>query len=282
MTTGAGHGRSKTTGSYPEARGAHRPPRARGLDARGGERPRGTVTPRRHDDRRRSGPQRPRLGASGRDQPARERGNAVEGVRHDGHGDGGRVSRSPRSPSTSRNGWRGDFGRRAPRVVLTRTSNAGWGPCITERAAIGNRAHADAAISIHADGGPASGRGFHVIYPPSIRGLTDDIAQAVALLRAPDARRVPGRHGAAVCDAISAAPASRCAPTSAASTSRTCRRCSSRRGTCGTPTDARLLESPAFRERIAHGARSGHRALPSSLSAVKAHRGFPAAASRVS
>ena len=62
------------------------------------------------------------------------------------------------------------------RVVLTRTSNDGWGPCITERAAIGNRADADAAISIHADGGPAEGRGFHVIYPRAIRGLTDDIA----------------------------------------------------------------------------------------------------------
>jgi len=62
------------------------------------------------------------------------------------------------------------------RVVLTRRTNAGWGPCITERAAIGNRARAAAAISIHADGGPASSRGFHVIYPPSIRGLTDDMA----------------------------------------------------------------------------------------------------------
>ena len=41
------------------------------------------------------------------------------------------------------------------RVVLTRTTDTGWGPCITERAAIGNRAHADAAISIHADGGPS-------------------------------------------------------------------------------------------------------------------------------
>jgi N-acetylmuramoyl-L-alanine amidase len=64
------------------------------------------------------------------------------------------------------------------RVVLTRTTDNGWGPCITRRAAIGNRAHADAAISIHADGGPPAGRGFHVIYPPSIRGLTDDIAAA--------------------------------------------------------------------------------------------------------
>ena len=61
------------------------------------------------------------------------------------------------------------------RVVMTRTTNTGWGPCITERAAIGNRAHADAAISIHADGGPSGGRGFHVIYAPSIPGLTDDI-----------------------------------------------------------------------------------------------------------
>ena len=62
------------------------------------------------------------------------------------------------------------------RVVLTRRTNRGWGPCITSRAAIGNRAHADAAVSIHADGGPPRGRGFHVIYPPAIRGLTDDIA----------------------------------------------------------------------------------------------------------
>jgi N-acetylmuramoyl-L-alanine amidase len=61
-------------------------------------------------------------------------------------------------------------------VVLTRTDNNGWGPCIDERAAIGNRAHADIALSIHADGGPPTGRGFHVIYPPSLPGLTDDIA----------------------------------------------------------------------------------------------------------
>ena len=67
--------------------------------------------------------------------------------------------------------------RAGANVVLTRRSNAGWGPCITERAAIGNRAQADAAVSIHADGGPSSGRGFHVIYPPSIRGLTEDIAR---------------------------------------------------------------------------------------------------------
>jgi len=63
-------------------------------------------------------------------------------------------------------------------VVLTRQDNDGWGPCITERAAIGNRNQADAVISIHADGGPSDGRGFHVIYPATVDGLTDDIAEA--------------------------------------------------------------------------------------------------------
>jgi len=67
-------------------------------------------------------------------------------------------------------------------VTLTRPDNEGWGPCITERAAIANRSGAAAAISIHADGGPESGRGFHVIYPEVVAGLTDDIADESRLL----------------------------------------------------------------------------------------------------
>ena len=43
-----------------------------------------------------------------------------------------------------------------------------WGPCVTERAEIGNKAHADAAISIHADGAPVGDRGFHVILPGTV------------------------------------------------------------------------------------------------------------------
>ncbi|MFD0773606.1 N-acetylmuramoyl-L-alanine amidase [Streptomonospora algeriensis] len=62
-------------------------------------------------------------------------------------------------------------------VVLTREDDKGVGPCITERAEIGNEARADAAISIHADGGPSSGRGFHVIRPGELDGYTDDIAE---------------------------------------------------------------------------------------------------------
>jgi N-acetylmuramoyl-L-alanine amidase len=51
-------------------------------------------------------------------------------------------------------------------VILTRTSDSGIGPCITVRAQIGNDAHADAFVAIHADGGPASGHGFFVMQPP--------------------------------------------------------------------------------------------------------------------
>ncbi|MBB5911846.1 N-acetylmuramoyl-L-alanine amidase [Nocardia transvalensis] len=50
-------------------------------------------------------------------------------------------------------------------VVLSRQDDTGWGGCVDERAAAANRSGADVAISIHADGGPASGSGFHLIVP---------------------------------------------------------------------------------------------------------------------
>jgi N-acetylmuramoyl-L-alanine amidase len=84
------------------------------------------------------------------------------------------------------------------RVVLTRTSNEGVGPCIDERAAIGNRAHADAAISIHADGGPPSGRGFDVIYKPNApesRSLALAVRQAFAVITNEPYSNYIGRDG---------------------------------------------------------------------------------------
>jgi N-acetylmuramoyl-L-alanine amidase len=48
------------------------------------------------------------------------------------------------------------------RVIMTRHSDTGVGPCVNERAAIGNRPGVDAVVSIHADGAPADGHGFHV------------------------------------------------------------------------------------------------------------------------
>ncbi|MEV6911863.1 N-acetylmuramoyl-L-alanine amidase [Amycolatopsis sp. NPDC051071] len=55
------------------------------------------------------------------------------------------------------------------RVILTRRNDTGVGPCVDERAAIGNEAQADAVVSIHADGSNSAGaHGFHVAYsaPP--------------------------------------------------------------------------------------------------------------------
>jgi N-acetylmuramoyl-L-alanine amidase len=63
-------------------------------------------------------------------------------------------------------------------VILTRPDDAGVGPCIDERAAIANRAHAAVAISIHADGGPPGGTGFHVIRPAPVRGHNEAIVPA--------------------------------------------------------------------------------------------------------
>jgi N-acetylmuramoyl-L-alanine amidase len=65
-------------------------------------------------------------------------------------------------------------------VVLTRGPDTPWGPCITDRAAIGNDNRADVAISIHADGGPSTGRGFHVIEPLLVEGHNDDIVEPSA------------------------------------------------------------------------------------------------------
>ena len=51
------------------------------------------------------------------------------------------------------------------KVVLTRHSDTGFGPCVNVRAAIGNAAHADAVVAVHADGAASSAYGFHVIAP---------------------------------------------------------------------------------------------------------------------
>lgn len=53
-------------------------------------------------------------------------------------------------------------------VQLSRGDDSSAGPCVNDRAARANAMHPDAIVSIHADGGPASGHGFHVNYssPP--------------------------------------------------------------------------------------------------------------------
>ncbi|MFI2757561.1 N-acetylmuramoyl-L-alanine amidase [Streptomyces echinatus] len=65
--------------------------------------------------------------------------------------------------------------RQGATVKLTHDDGApSWGPCVDERARIGNTAHADAAISLHADGSAAGNRGFHVILPGSVHAGAAD------------------------------------------------------------------------------------------------------------
>jgi len=60
---------------------------------------------------------------------------------------------------------RADLVKDGARVVMTRNNNRGLGPCVNRRARILDRAHANVSIDIHADYGPASGRGFTVLEP---------------------------------------------------------------------------------------------------------------------
>ncbi len=54
------------------------------------------------------------------------------------------------------------------RTAMSRGNDDALGPCIDERAAMANSLQPNAVVSIHADGGPATGRGFHILYanPP--------------------------------------------------------------------------------------------------------------------
>ncbi|MGW2026574.1 N-acetylmuramoyl-L-alanine amidase [Streptomyces decoyicus] len=66
------------------------------------------------------------------------------------------------------------------KVVFTQNGDRPYGPCVDERAAIGNKAHADAALSLHADGSGAGNRGFHVILPARVTDGPADTASIVA------------------------------------------------------------------------------------------------------
>jgi N-acetylmuramoyl-L-alanine amidase len=67
-------------------------------------------------------------------------------------------------------------------VLMTRDSDDGIGPCVNERAAVGNDADAAAVISIHGDGEAASVTGFFVMTasrPPAgadVAAATDALA----------------------------------------------------------------------------------------------------------
>ncbi|MFJ4470782.1 N-acetylmuramoyl-L-alanine amidase [Streptomyces sp. NPDC089424] len=77
-------------------------------------------------------------------------------------------------------------------VRLTQNGDRAYGPCIDERARIGNEEKADAVVSIHADGSGTGNRGFHVILPASVHAGAADTRPIVAPSRELGARIAGG------------------------------------------------------------------------------------------
>jgi N-acetylmuramoyl-L-alanine amidase len=71
------------------------------------------------------------------------------------------------------------------RSAMSRGNDDALGPCVDERAAMANALHPDAIVSIHADGGPPSGRGFHVNYsaPPLNQAQAGPAVQLARIMR---------------------------------------------------------------------------------------------------
>jgi N-acetylmuramoyl-L-alanine amidase len=141
------------------------------------------------------------------------------------------------------------------RVVLTRPNDTGVGPCVNERAELGNRAHADAVVSIHADGGPAAGRGFQVIYAPDSGPTAARFAESLRLARAVDTALTRsavlppstyvGRDGYSIRDDLAGLNLSK-RPAIFVEL-----------GNMRNATDAAILMSPAMRERLASALDAG-------------------------
>jgi N-acetylmuramoyl-L-alanine amidase len=67
-------------------------------------------------------------------------------------------------------------------VYMTRTTDTGYGPCVDVRGKLGEKVHADLAVSIHGNGSSISHRGFFVMRPGLVKGYTDDILAKSAVL----------------------------------------------------------------------------------------------------
>ena len=71
------------------------------------------------------------------------------------------------------------------RTALSRNNDTGLGPCVDARAEAANSLRPNAILSIHADGGPPSGRGFHVNYsaPPLNQAQAGPSVQYARIMR---------------------------------------------------------------------------------------------------
>jgi N-acetylmuramoyl-L-alanine amidase len=71
------------------------------------------------------------------------------------------------------------------RTAMSRANDNALGPCVDQRAEMANALHPNAIISLHGDGGPPSGRGFHVNYsaPPLNAAQSGPSVQYARIMR---------------------------------------------------------------------------------------------------
>jgi N-acetylmuramoyl-L-alanine amidase len=144
---------------------------------------------------------------------------------------------------------RADLVRAGARVVITRTSNDGIGPCVNQRAAIINASHADVAVDIHADGAPSWGRGFTVLEPvadgpndgviASSARLAADVRAAMLEYTAMPVSNYDGKDGTQVRDDLAGLNLT------------TVPKILIEAGNMKNPADAAMLTSAAFQQRVA-------------------------------
>jgi len=149
---------------------------------------------------------------------------------------------------------RADLRRDGARVVMTRNDNRGVGPCVNRRASIINRGHANVAVDIHGDGGPATGRGFAILEPvpdgpndkviSSSGRLGRDVRRAFLHRTSMPESTYDGVHGIAHRDDLAGLNLTR--------VPKVLIECGNMRN----GTDARLLTSARFQRRIARALRA--------------------------
>jgi N-acetylmuramoyl-L-alanine amidase len=141
-------------------------------------------------------------------------------------------------------------------VVLTREDDTGWGPCITRRAGIGNAAQAAAAISVHADGGPSSGRGFHIILPAAVAGHNEAIVAPSRRLGQAVHTAFAAATGEPTADYLGSGGFSVRSDLGGLNLS-TVPKVFIEMGNMDNSIDAARLESPAYRDQLAAGIATG-------------------------
>ncbi|HTK64376.1 MAG TPA: N-acetylmuramoyl-L-alanine amidase [Pseudonocardia sp.] len=138
-------------------------------------------------------------------------------------------------------------------VEMTRTNDTGVGPCVDVRGKMAEQLNADAVVSLHADGAPPSGHGFHVAYsaPPLSQSQGEPSVSLATAIR--DAMRGTGLLPSTYAGKNGLAPRSDLAGLNLSRRPAALVECANMRN----PDEAVMLGSPVGRARIANAIAAG-------------------------